>query len=369
MYASSADNEVGVAGVMDEPVGAVIEDAAPVAAAASSSVAEAGSYSPSSSSSGLLSAALVAHSFLVAAPKSSEVSVTDPEKKVPANNLKINNFVTYRVSSKQTFAADGAEDSVVQSSVLRRYNDFVWLHDAFTVDLPEILIPALPPAGVMNRFEDDFIETRRRGLVLFLQRCLAHEVIVRHPLLQTFLTAQDAELAAARQQVEAARKSTPGEKVKGWLSSASSLLSDALNKNGPARDSVDDRDCREMLNYVQQLQRELARLVEQVESLLPAQDKLAKGFGAFSVAADSLAQAEGQGKSAEGDASAAPGAESGSVEYSPPAASGSSPSAPASVGLTGDAELARLLHLLSQSAEAVRQRAHSKGATEESELL
>jgi hypothetical protein len=333
---------------------------------------------------------------LGAAPKSGEVDVTDPEKKVAATDIKLNSYVTYRVSSKQIFAADAAQehdagqqgDRLVQSSVLRRFSDFVWLHAALTADLPDVLISSLPPGGVMNRFEPAFIEARRRGLAIFLQRCLAHEVIVRHPLLQTFLTGTDAELASARQVQEAAHKATPAATVKGWFSSATSLLSGALGQQSQQPLSKDDLDCRKMVRYVQDLQREFTRLVAQMEELLPAQDKLGKAFGALGVAADSLAQAEGNpehGKSA--DASAAAASADGAagtgvadadapVEYSPPPAASSSASSPsseaagaASMGLVGDEELSRMLHLLALSAEVVRQRTHAKGEQEDVDVL
>jgi hypothetical protein len=204
-------------------------------------------------------------------------------------------------------------------------------------------------------------------------------------LLQTFLTGTDAELASARQVQEAAHKATPAATVKGWFSSATSLLSGALGQQSQQPLSKDDLDCRKMVRYVQDLQREFTRLVAQMEELLPAQDKLGKAFGALGVAADSLAQAEGNpehGKSADASAAAADGAAgSGAadadapVEYSPPAASSSasSPSSEAagaaSMGLVGDEELSRMLHLLALSAEVVRQRTHAKGEQEDVEVL
>jgi hypothetical protein len=153
-----------------------------------------------------------------------------------------------------------------------------------------------------------------------------------------------------------------------------SFLSAQLG-NAPARPlSVDDEEMNVMLKYILRLQKELAHVIQQVETVLPAQQKLAAAYGALSVAADSLAQAEGRSESIHGlSAISADSAANGSVEYIPPvaASAAAASSAPVSTAssLVGDAELARILHLLAQSSDRVRSLTTQKTSDEDVELL
>jgi sorting nexin-3/12 len=56
-----------------------------------------------------------------------------------------------------------------ESSVRRRYSDFEWLKDALERESTRVNIPSLPGKVFTNRFSDEVIETRRRGLERFLQ--------------------------------------------------------------------------------------------------------------------------------------------------------------------------------------------------------
>ena len=55
-------------------------------------------------------------------------------------------------------------------SVHRRYSDFVWLQDVLKSMHPLHIIPPLPPKQVIGRFDEVFIQERRRGLEKFLSR-------------------------------------------------------------------------------------------------------------------------------------------------------------------------------------------------------
>jgi hypothetical protein len=164
------------------------------------------------------------HTSLGIAPIRCEVDVIDPEKKVSQSDALAQNYITYKVASKQIFAPsmdsiDGTE-RVLQSCVLRRFSDFVWLQSALTLDISDALIPALPPGSIMNRFEPDFVEQRRRALALFMQRCMTHSLIARHSLLQVFLTGTDNELLAARKLHDSQHVKTPATTAKRSVNSS-----------------------------------------------------------------------------------------------------------------------------------------------------
>lgn len=49
-------------------------------------------------------------------------------------------------------------------TVARRFNDFKWLQQFFGRSFPSIFVPPLPPSSLLGRFEDTFIEERRKDL-------------------------------------------------------------------------------------------------------------------------------------------------------------------------------------------------------------
>lgn len=69
-------------------------------------------------------------------------------------------------------------------SVLRRYNDFRWLHAAMVHNHPGVVVPPIPEKVKVGRFAPELVEFRRR----FLERALLK--MLQHPILQ-----QDDDLA------------------------------------------------------------------------------------------------------------------------------------------------------------------------------
>ncbi|KAH6572880.1 hypothetical protein BASA50_002427 [Batrachochytrium salamandrivorans] len=84
-------------------------------------------------------------------------------------------FVDYEIVCRTNLPAFKLKESVVR----RRYSDFEWLRDALERESNRVNIPQLPGKVFTNRFADDVIEQRRRGLERFMQ------IVAGHPLLQT----------------------------------------------------------------------------------------------------------------------------------------------------------------------------------------
>ncbi|XP_015260961.1 PREDICTED: sorting nexin-7 [Gekko japonicus] len=124
------------------------------------------------------------------------VTVDDPE----SHNAAIETFTTYRVVTKTT---RGEFDSS-EYEVRRRYQDFLWLKGKLEEAHPTLIIPPLPEKfimkGVMERFNDDFIETRRKALHKFLNRVADHPTLTFNEDLKIFLTAQAWELSSHKKQ-------------------------------------------------------------------------------------------------------------------------------------------------------------------------
>ncbi|KAM6454421.1 sorting nexin-7 isoform 1-T1 [Liasis olivaceus] len=124
------------------------------------------------------------------------VTVDEPESYITA----IETFVTYRIVTKTT---RGEFDSS-EYEVRRRYQDFLWLKGRLEEAHPTLIIPPLPEKfimkGVVERFNDEFIETRRKALHKFLNRIADHPTLTFNEDFKIFLTAQAWELSSHRKQ-------------------------------------------------------------------------------------------------------------------------------------------------------------------------
>ncbi|XP_005382988.1 PREDICTED: sorting nexin-30 [Chinchilla lanigera] len=122
------------------------------------------------------------------------VTVDDPKKHV----CTMETYITYRITTKST----RAEFDLPEYSVRRRYQDFDWLRSKLEESQPTHLIPPLPEKfvvkGVVDRFSEEFVETRRKALDKFLKRITDHPVLSFNEHFNVFLTAKD--LNAYRKQ-------------------------------------------------------------------------------------------------------------------------------------------------------------------------
>ncbi|XP_019504403.1 PREDICTED: sorting nexin-7 [Hipposideros armiger] len=114
------------------------------------------------------------------------ITVDEPESHVTT----IETFITYRIVTK---TSRGEFDSS-EFEVRRRYQDFLWLKGKLEEAHPTLIIPPLPEKfivkGMVERFNDDFIETRRKALHKFLNRIADHPTLTFNEDFKIFLTAQ-----------------------------------------------------------------------------------------------------------------------------------------------------------------------------------
>lgn len=82
------------------------------------------------------------------------------------------------------------------SSVRRRFTDFVFLSKTLSKDYPACAVPPLPDKQRMeyvrgDRFGTDFTQRRAHSLQRFLSRLTLHPILRRAPILHTFLESPD----------------------------------------------------------------------------------------------------------------------------------------------------------------------------------
>lgn len=94
--------------------------------------------------------------------------------------------------------------------VAHRFKHFAWLHDRLLQLFPCVIIPSIPDKQVQGRFDDMFVEQRRRALERFLQRASQHPVIGPSPAFKHFLVTSDyQEWKSGKRAVEQEATTSP----------------------------------------------------------------------------------------------------------------------------------------------------------------
>ncbi|KAI9253166.1 hypothetical protein BY458DRAFT_559103 [Sporodiniella umbellata] len=114
------------------------------------------------------------------------VRVDDPQKG--------GSFVTYRL-----FTMTALENySTSNRPVRRRFKDFIWLHNALSIEFPTSIVPPLPEKHRLKFFKGNwydplFLEQRRLGLQWFMDRLAGHPCFQRSQYTRLFLESTDFE--------------------------------------------------------------------------------------------------------------------------------------------------------------------------------
>ena len=108
----------------------------------------------------------------------------------------VNKYTSYRVDVRPP-NTDMATTQVF-SAVLRRYSDFLWLHEKLQLERAGAIVPPLPEKQPVGRFNPAFVEIRRRELERFLRRATVHPELQGCASLDAFLTADDVTFQAAK---------------------------------------------------------------------------------------------------------------------------------------------------------------------------
>mmetsp|Transcript_59284 Transcript_59284/g.139614 ORF Transcript_59284/g.139614 Transcript_59284/m.139614 type:complete len:553 (-) Transcript_59284:160-1818(-) len=119
-----------------------------------------------------------------------DVSVSDPV--TIGSGLKA--FTSFKVCCQSSLPQFANADTTVR----RRYNDFVWLHSELWKQYPARFIPALPhPKNAIQnllRLQPEFVEDRRKALHHFLRRVAVHPVLGHSKTFRLFLEANGKDL-------------------------------------------------------------------------------------------------------------------------------------------------------------------------------
>ncbi|XP_056655165.1 sorting nexin-33 [Monodelphis domestica] len=113
-----------------------------------------------------------------ASPHPFACSVEDPTKQTKFKGIK--SYISYKLTP-----------SHVGSPVYRRYKHFDWLYNRLLHKFTVISVPHLPEKQATGRFEEDFIEKRKRRLILWMDHMTSHPVLSQYEGFQHFLSCLD----------------------------------------------------------------------------------------------------------------------------------------------------------------------------------
>lgn len=130
------------------------------------------------------------------AEPSLQIEVVTPEIRVEGSKK----FVQYMVKVKTTLPIFPQTESIVQ----RRYSEFEWLHNELERADVHMTVPKLPDKAWKRQlpfqkdnglFQDEFIEERRRGLEIFINKVSSHPLAQTERALHMFLFDPQIDLA------------------------------------------------------------------------------------------------------------------------------------------------------------------------------
>ncbi|KAJ7311244.1 hypothetical protein JRQ81_006858 [Phrynocephalus forsythii] len=105
-------------------------------------------------------------------------SVEDPTKQTKFKGIK--SYISYRLMPSNS-----------PSPVYRRYKHFDWLYNRLLHKFTVLSVPHLPEKQATGRFEEDFIEKRKRRLILWMDHMTSHPTLSQYEGFQHFLTCRE----------------------------------------------------------------------------------------------------------------------------------------------------------------------------------
>ncbi|XP_024527007.1 sorting nexin 1 isoform X1 [Selaginella moellendorffii] len=213
------------------------------------------------------------------------ISVTDPVKL--GNNVQA--YISYRVSTKTNMQ----EYRGLEKIVIRRYSDFVWLHERLTERYKGIIIPPLPEKSAVEkfRFSAEFIEVRRRALDVFLNRIAAHPILRQSDDLKSFLQAdEDSWVVEKSRTAEGVFKKKPSDFMQIFKDVQSKVTDVVLGKEKPLEETSEEYE--KVKHYVTELEDHLGEAQKQSYRLVKRHSELGQALAEFGKSVKSLGGCE-----------------------------------------------------------------------------
>ncbi|KAH0270999.1 Vps5-domain-containing protein, partial [Aureobasidium melanogenum] len=212
-----------------------------------------------------------------AAKPSFDISVGDPHK---VGDLTSSHTV-YQVRTKTTSKAYRTPEFTVS----RRYRDFLWLYNQLHNNNPGVVVPPPPEKQAMNRFDQNFVESRRAALERMLNKSAAHPVLQHDGDLKLFLESEAFNVDIKHKE----RKDVglPETKSGGGMLGAIGLSVGSSTKFVEHDDWFHDRKI-----YLDALETQLKALLKSTDTVVAQRKSLAESCQGFSASLHQLASVE-----------------------------------------------------------------------------
>ncbi|KAE9328769.1 hypothetical protein PF008_g16103 [Phytophthora fragariae] len=222
-----------------------------------------------------------------------QVAVSEPVKQGEGMNA----YISYKISTFTT----RPQFSKSSLAVVRRYSDFVWLHAHLSAMYPGVVVPPLPEKLLVGRFSPEFVESRRRALQLFLQRCCLHPELQHSAHLTTFLEASEEQLVAFRKDPRHAAPNAQRGALFQWLDETVSTISSTLMTPTTCLPKTSaDVEVEDMMAYIEGLEPIMTGLHKHAHGLTKRAREIADGLFEFGVSFTLLGKSEENASLQEG---------------------------------------------------------------------
>ncbi|KAJ6382484.1 hypothetical protein OIU77_031016 [Salix suchowensis] len=213
------------------------------------------------------------------------VSVTEPVKL--GNGVQA--YISYRVITKTNLPEYQGHEKIV----IRRYSDFVWLRDRLFHKFKGVFIPPLPEKSAVEkfRFSAEFIETRRQGLDIFVNRIASHQELQSTEDLRNFLQADEETMERLRSQETGIFKTKPADLMQFFKDAQSKVSDIVLGKEKPVEES--NLEYEKLKHYIFELENHLAEVQNHAYRLVKRHRELGQSLSDFSKAVKLLGACEG----------------------------------------------------------------------------
>lgn len=211
------------------------------------------------------------------------VSISDPLKQQDS----FGSYIIYKVNT----STNHPELPFSEFSVLRRFNDFVWLHDQLNFSHPGAIVPPLPEKQAVGRFTPEFIECRRRALEKFMLRITKHSILKHSKCFHAFIQSDDAQFTQAKEQFRLEREKAAGS-ITSWLETKVNALTSSNSQTGLEKNAADLK-FEEILQYITHLETQMTSVSKHTTVLVKHNRAMANALFEFGQAFTWLGQSEG----------------------------------------------------------------------------
>ncbi|KAI1647405.1 Vps5-domain-containing protein [Daldinia loculata] len=209
-----------------------------------------------------------------AAKPSFRIAVGDPHK---VGDL-TSSHIVYSVRTQTT--SKGYKQP--EFEVKRRYRDFLWLYNTMHGNNPGVVVPPPPEKQALNRFESNFVESRRAALEKMLNKIAAHPTLQHDPDLKLFLESESFNVDVKHKE---RREPIPGES-KGVLGSL------GINVGGGSKFVEQDDWFHDRRVYLDALENQLKALMKSMDVMVHQRKAMAEAAGDFSASLHALSTVE-----------------------------------------------------------------------------